>query len=71
MSKCEKSQNELGVLHVEVRSGSFGEHGVSHINDQLQDPLIGGIGVGGGFLEFLLGSSLRSVIKAREGNLNG
>lgn len=51
---------------MEIRSSSFGEHGVAHINDQLQDPLIGGVGVGGGFLEFLLGSSLRSVIKARE-----
>jgi hypothetical protein len=33
--------------------------------------LVAGIGVRGGFLEFLLGSSLRSIIKARERNLDG
>lgn len=56
---------------MKIGRGSLGEYRVAHIDDQLQNPLIAGIGVCGGFLEFLLGSSLRSIIKAREGNLNG
>lgn len=60
----------MRALLVKISSGSFGEHRVAHINDQLQDPLIDGIRVGGGFLEFFLGGSLRPVIKAREGNLD-
>lgn len=56
--------------HVKIRRRSLGEHSVAHVNDQLQDPLVPRISICGGFLEFLFGSALQALIKARERDLD-
>jgi hypothetical protein len=55
---------------MKIGRGSFGQHGVAHVYDQFQDPLVDRISVRGGFSEFLLRGALGSLIEAGEGDLD-